>query len=508
MPQPWKHPKLGTYYYRKVVPAHLRAIIGKTEIRIPLSKDPREAKRLYPDAATKAEAMLSQAAGGRVHLSHQQIIALTGLWYSRSLKAHEAEPGDPDEHDLILGYLEDANDEGEGFRRGTVAKVLAEDVDGLLASEALNIDAASRASLEERMFWLKVELHQTLIRRARGDYRPPDTKLDTFPTWEPPRSPDAPRKPSGLTFTSLLDAWKIERKPNSKTKYEWYRIMGLLADRLGHDDPTRVTKADIVGWKAALLASGKSPKTVGNHLMAAAALFAQAIRNDQMTVNPAKGVTLRGDKGATKRLPYTDEDAKALLVAARGETGARRWVPWLLAFTGARLEEICQSLVGDVRSEGGIPYLDINADDPGKSLKNAGSARRVPLHPAIIAEGFIEYVKGLPSKPGGDKDSPLFPDMAPDVFGRRGGNATKIIGRWVRRQGITDPRKAPNHSWRHRFKDVCRNAGVEKSVHDALTGHTSGEVGDKYGLGYSLPTLAAAVGKLPSPAYLEERNDG
>jgi hypothetical protein len=46
---------------------------------------------------------------------------------------------------------------------------------------------------------------------------------------------------------------------------------------------------------------------------------------------------------------------------------------------------------------------------------------------------------------------------------------------------------------------VCRNAGIEKSVHDALMGHVSGEVGDKYGLGYSLPTLAAVVAKLPSP---------
>jgi integrase len=494
MPQPWKHPRLGTYYFRKVVPAHLRAIIGKTEIRIPLSKDPREAKRLYADAATKAEAMLSQAAGGPVHLTHQQIIALAGLWYSRSVKAHEAEPGDPEVHDLILGYLEDALDEGEGFRRGTVAKVLAEDVDALLASEGLNIDAASRASLEERMLWLKVELHQALIRRTRGDYRP-DAKLATFPTWEPPKALDAPRKSSGLTFTSLLDAWKIERRPKEKTVYEWERIVGLLKEHVGHDDPGRLAKADIVGWKDALLASGKSAKTANNHLLTVSALFGLAVKNERgMRENPAAGIMVNGKaNGAVKRLPYTDEDARALLEAARGETGARRWVPWLLAFTGARLEEICQSLVSDVRSEAGIYYLDINADDPGKSLKNSGSARRVPLHPAIIAEGFLEYVKGLP------KGSPLFPDMAPDVFGRRGGNATKILGRWVRRQGIADPRKAPNHSWRHRFKDECRNAGIEKSVHDALTGHTSGEVGDKYGLGYSLPTLAAAVGKLQSP---------
>ncbi len=97
------------------------------------------------------------------------------------------------------------------------------------------------------------------------------------------------------------------------------------------------------------------------------------------------------------------------------------------------------------------------------------------------------------------KGSALFPDMTPDRFGRCGGNATKIIGRWVREQGIANPRKAPAHSWRHRFKDVCRNAGVERSVHDALTGHSSADVGDKYGLGYSLHVLAAAIAKLPSP---------
>lgn len=120
-------------------------------------------------------------------------------------------------------------------------------------------------------------------------------------------------------------------------------------------------------------------------------------------------------------------------------------MPWLLAFTGARLEEVCQSLVPDIREDRGVWYLDINADHETKSLKNAGSARMVPLHPALIEVGFLDYIRTLPA------DGPLFPDLSPDRFGRRGGNGTKIIGRWVRASGITDPRKAPNHAWRHRF---------------------------------------------------------
>jgi hypothetical protein len=36
-------------------------------------------------------------------------------------------------------------------------------------------------------------------------------------------------------------------------------------------------------------------------------------------------------------------------------------------------------------------------------------------------------------------------------------------------------------------------------ANDALTGRASGDEGDKYGLGYALPVLAAAIAKLPSP---------
>ena len=58
--------------------------------------------------------------------------------------------------------------------------------------------------------------------------------------------------------------------------------------------------------------------------------------------------------------------------------------------------------------------------------------------------------------------------------------------------------KVAGHSWRRRFKDLCRGAGIEKAVHDALTGHVSRDVGDGYGLGYPLAVLAAAVEKLPA----------
>jgi hypothetical protein len=87
-------------------------------------------------------------------------------------------------------------------------------------------------------------------------------------------------------------------------------------------------------------------------------------------------------------------------------------------------------------------------------------------------------------------------------FGDLSAAYSKRAGRWLRSLGITDARKVANHSWRHRFKDVCRDAEVPKDVHDRLTGHGEGDVSGAYGSGHALRTLAQAIGKLPLPPGL------
>ena len=256
----------------------------------------------------------------------------------------------------------------------------------------------------------------------------------------------------------------------------------MLAAHLGHENAARVTVDDLRAWRQALLADGRTVSTADNYLSNVRILFRWAADGGRLPVNPAEGLRLGGvkPKAGERRLPFSDEEARLILEKARGLGGADRWIPWLLAFTGARVEEVAQALVADVRERDGIAYLDINAEGGGKSLKNAGSARRVPLHPALVAEGFLDYVQGLPP------EGPLFPDLKPGPFGDRSAAYSKRAGRWLRGLGITDGRKVANHSWRHRFKDVCRDAGVAKDVHDRLTGHSEGDVSGGYGSGHAL----------------------
>ena len=157
---------------------------------------------------------------------------------------------------------------------------------------------------------------------------------------------------------------------------------------------------------------------------------------------------------------------------------------------------ICGANVSDVYEFGGVWCLDIRLDNRGEdgSLKTGPSERKVPLHPAIITEGFLDYAHSL------SKDGPLFPGITPDRFGSRAGNGTKTIGQWIRqRVGITDPRKAPNHAWRHYFKSVCRDADIDEEYHDALTGHKGqGGEGREYGE-YYIRVLYREICKIKSP---------
>jgi integrase len=113
----------------------------------------------------------------------------------------------------------------------------------------------------------------------------------------------------------------------------------------------------------------------------------------------------------------------------------------------------------------------------------------VPLHPALIERGFLEFVAS--AKPG-----PLFANLSPDKFGKRGGNGTKILGRWVRSLGIEDGRISPNHSWRHRFKTLGRRYGLALDIVNSITGHSRKTVADGYGE-YPMEALRRELMKIP-----------
>jgi integrase len=526
MVSPFRHPKTGMFYFRKAVPAPLRlgvgAVVGRpgtpcAELKWTLgTHDLRAAKALMPAAMARADQMLETARTGATPLSRQQQFALAGLWYQRELAAWEADPAVRRRWDLwdedspssgpsdaeVRGGVElepwAARERDREWRR-FVDQRFTHEVHDLLASQGVVTDRASKEALADIIVERLTQALAHHGRRSAGDYRR-DRLPDTFPAWKPSQAPAAGptvRKTALVSLTALFEAWKTVAAVKPRTVAETEYVVKALAKFVGHDDAAAITPDDMSRWRTETKAAGASNNTWNNRLSAIGQVLRQAVRDRKLSSDPTTGQRLRKER-QTSPLPYSDEDAVRLLTAARMETRpSLRWAHWIMAFTGARAGEVLQLLGRDVAQEGGIWFIDINEDGEGKSVKTA-TRRRVPIHPALIAEGLIRYAQTI--KP----DAPLFPDKLPDKFGNRGGRAWNVIGAWARRQGgITDPRKAPDHSWRHRVEDELRAAEVAEEVRDAILGHARKTMGRQYGVrGEALARLQRGVSSIPFPPGL------
>jgi hypothetical protein len=94
MSRPWKHPKTGVYYFRKVVPSDLRKAVGSGEVRKSLgTKDSREAARKHIEMAAKVVAEWEAARRGPQPMTQKEAVALAGEAY-RDFQTLEDDPGE------------------------------------------------------------------------------------------------------------------------------------------------------------------------------------------------------------------------------------------------------------------------------------------------------------------------------------------------------------------------------------------------------------------------------
>jgi integrase len=418
---------------------------------------------------------------GRV-VTERDAQALAGEYYRSRIAAHEDEPGQPEGWEAIGTALSarveqiDPDPEVPRIVRPFPGHVSAA-VDLLLAGGYV-ADTAAVDRVSQAIFQADIASAAQLQNRANGDWRP-DPNVDRFPTPRPlAPTPSAP-PPPGATFDDLLRGWaadkslQVDTKPIDRGVYDWKRTLERLATFLGHRDASKVTKADAVRWKEAMQSRGAAVATVRNDLSEVSAIWRWAGRNGKASDNPFEGVSPPKERSARgRRRGYTDDEAAAVLTAARREKGLLRWLPWVCCLTGARLSEVVQSTKADVSQIDGIWVLRIHDDGgsaAGRSVKNADSIRTVPLHPALLAEGFLAYVATLPAS------SPLFPDSGVDkVFARRAPIAGRKVSRWLRDTvGLADAMLSPNHSWRHWFITAARRVSMNAEIRSAITGHSA-----------------------------------
>jgi integrase len=513
---PLKPAARGGYVARKSLPADIRDAYGK------LYGDGRpqweawfnsgsvsllQAKAKHRDWLTDVEAKIAniraERRGNGHMLTPQGARALAGEWYHWFV-AHMAANNWPKE---VLSAYRDRMWRGfcnlaEGFDDPFAHDDLAKARPGIsdegktaqfLAAKNLALDPPSRDMFLDyvaRDFFAALDL---LLRRAAGDYR--DDYSEQFPKQG--------ILDSDLTPWSLFEQWIAEATPATATVDRWRATFLKLQADFPHTSAAALLPEQALRWAEGLVTKERSAVTVRDvWVIACRAVYAWAIGKKLVNRNPFTGWRIKVPKKIRTRetKAFTKDEIATILKAAmnvevRSKMDAgKRWVPWLAAYTGARVGELTQLRGSDVFEQDGIWAVKIS---PESGTVKTGNARSVPLHEHLIKQGFVRFAKA-------SGKGALFYNEAKETSGTdptnpkrpRAVKARERIAAWVRKIGVTDPELRPNHAWRHTFKKIGDRAGLSEKMLDTICGHTQVSEGRKYGEA-DLADKAEALSRFP-----------
>jgi hypothetical protein len=289
------------------------------------TRDPAIAKYRNGIAAAQFERFCEGLRKGPQPSTNKQVVALAGVLRREMIANWEDEPGDAEGWEIMRELNLDAT---ESFP--ALEKMVGREVDRLLEREGIVTDTTSRRRLLQEAAGALAGAAAQLSRYADGDYRP-DRFAERFPDWENLKGGTTPQSPTpGITIDDLFERWIRETGPSASTITTWKSYMKQLKERVGHDDAARVTKADIIAWKDALVALGRAPKGIKDGQLAATrSIFGYGVVNDLLPANPAQGVIIKQKrKAGTKMQGYSDAEVARLFSLADAEANAsRRWLP-------------------------------------------------------------------------------------------------------------------------------------------------------------------------------------
>ncbi|CUH75079.1 Phage integrase family protein [Tritonibacter multivorans] len=167
------------------------------------------------------------------------------------------------------------------------------------------------------------------------------------------------------------------------------------------------------------------------------------------------------------------------------------WSPLISSHQGMREEEALQLRADDVASENGIDFFDIKVGAPWQRLKSKAATRRIPIHPNLIALGFLDFV-AMRRREGEDR---LFPHLTRGKTRKTlSENFTKDFTRYRKAHGVYDER-IDFHSFRTQFNVEQIKARTDSELRHILMGHEMETVNLKHygGDGHDLAYLQEIV---------------
>jgi integrase len=526
----------GNYSARKRIPDDVREEYGRlyrarfeAKFSAPASVGLQEAQRRFREWEAKVagniETIRRTQRGEGIDLNHKEAHALAGEWYNWFVARHEEQPGKPEQWDTAFWHLVDAMAEAlpddvqaaELERnehlltewaaypevRAAVRPIISDFgyTAQFLAGKRLVLTNAARDQFLDAVLQKIMHAVSLLERRAKGDYEPDELPKSFPPPFTQRRDQG---KSTGPTPSELFEAWVKARHPSHSTVESWRTVFNALTRYFPERSAASISHDEAQEWLDQLVTSGRSAATVRNTwLRATRTVYKWGVRRRKLANNPFADAVIDVPRRKQHRPKhFYEHECSTILKAASAvsdtsnpDKAAKRWVPWLLAYTGARPGEITQLRGSDVERIDGIWSAHLT---PEAGTIKSGIARRVPLHPHLIEQGFLDFVRGVGGRPLFYRPRKRGDDTA-DLLKQKKSPAAQVrqrLAAWVREIGVDDRHLSPNHAWRHHFKHIGRRFEANDTLLDYICGHAPATVGRGYGEP-ALKDMARVIERFP-----------
>ncbi|HGE7387392.1 TPA: DUF6538 domain-containing protein [Yersinia enterocolitica] len=530
MIQPTKN-RFGVYHIRKAVPKHLVAILGKREIKFTLdTKDVKEARERAPAKIIQIDLTLRLAEkqlAAEQTLTDADIELIAGVWASKTMQQDElirerylvedvldGKTGmfHSPENDIIHNWLEDRerkprykSETWQAERDESISKLMAVELDEALEYTPVVLTPVWRKRLAWQLAERRSDITNAYLLNLRPQLYAKTKGLDVLPV----------ERPESLTFADLFERYKEHVQRHEPLRAE-SRIIAYTtsANRfiefIGQKAAEDITVTDLADFrnlleklpsrpsKAVRLlplhkqvdAEGEkiSPVRVENILKELSSVFRVAVEDGKLTENPIGKLKKRKVvAGPTVVRSFSHDEISRIfsLPVFHGEDTPygtmAYWIPIILYYCGARVEEIAQLRKGDIVEVEGAPCFRL-AMGEGQSIK-MGNTRQFPIHSHLIELGFLDFVQSSTNQ--------LFAYKS-EVNRKYSYNYGRWWGNYIREHGLTRQGIKPTHSFRHTLVTLCRNLGVREEIQDSILGHNDNSpTREKASHGYGEKTVEA-----------------
>ncbi len=377
---------------------------------------------------------------------------------------------------------------------------------------------------------ITIDALDTFIRRNEGNL----TAAPKSPVVMAVKAASAKKAKHGETLLELFDRWsaeclaKGEKRPDTVTQDR--KIMVQFAEFVGTGRDVRtITPIEVAEYRNTLRdlppkwSSNKTLRslsmreaavnarklelantaftTINKHLSTISPLYTWLAEQPAWAglINPCNGLHHKKVKGKNPRPPFSTavlntilksplftgflRDGKEHLPGNSMADDWRKWVPLVCMFTGARIGEIAQLRIGDVREDRGVWFVHITHDESAGLVTKSGKSRSAAVHVMLADIGFLAFRSRRLVEAVGDLDAPLFPEIEANKRGQISGKPSRWWRDYLRDIGVKKGRDGYGiHSFRHTMADRLRSeAELLDDQIEVVLGHNQKTTTSGYG---------------------------